>query len=295
MLDAVRPRQPRLGAGAGPLIGLSVSISPDVWRIGPAWAVLAGALASGVPLLGDAVPLRLVGAAILADSAWGVFWRLTAADDADRLEQRAEDHHLPYFRSQSPAGRAIGMMRDIAPGASWRELTTALVLTGVLGLLLGVSALVLSVVAYAVILWAWALGRAGKQPAVCDALLNVGLPWLLGLALARDALPWSDASPVLLPGIVMGAAFTALQWGARRAYLSNGSRMLAVWLGQAAVLLALIGVEQPQLVVLAAALFLPPMSWLWRSAAMATDIERALRQSGPWWLTAMLLGAIALR
>ena len=75
MLDAVRPRRSRLGAGAGPLIGLGRSVSPGVWRIGPAWAVLAGALASGAPLLGNAVPLRLVGAAILADSAWGVLWR----------------------------------------------------------------------------------------------------------------------------------------------------------------------------------------------------------------------------
>ena len=88
------------------------------------------------------------------------------------------------------------MLHDIAPGASWRELTAALALTGVLSLLLGVPALVLSVLAYAVILWAWALGRADKQPAVCDALLNVGLPWLLGLLLARDAfqLPGTHAA-----------------------------------------------------------------------------------------------------
>jgi len=295
MLDAVRPRRPRLGAGAGPLIGLGVSVGPGVWRIGPAWAVLAGALASGAPLLGDAVPLRLVGAAILADSAWGVLWRLTATDDTDRANQLAEDDHLPYFQPQSPAGRAIGMLRDIAPGASWRELTTALALTGVLSLLLGVPALVLSVVAYAVILWAWALGRAGKQPAVCDALLNVGLPWLLGLVLARDAVQWGGAAPVVLPGVMMGIAFTTLQWGTRRAYLSNGSRMFAVWLGQAAVLLALIGVGQLWVLVLAAALLLPPAMWLWRSRAVATGVERALRQSGPWWLAAMLLSAVALR
>jgi len=295
MLDAVRPRRPRLGAGAGPLIGLSISVDPGVWRIGPAWAVLAGALASGAPLFGDAVPLRLVGAAILADSVWGVLWRLTAANDADRSNQLAEDEHLPYFQPHSPAGRALGMLRDIAPGASWRELTTALVLTGVLGLLLGVSALVLSAVAYVVILWGWALGHAGKQPAACDALLNVGFPWLLGAVLVRDAAQWSGAAPVLLPGVVMGVAFTTLQWGTRRAYLSNGSRVFAVWLGQAAVLLALIGSGQPWALGLVAALFLPPAMWLWRSSAMGMGVERVLRQSGPWWLAAMLLSAVALR
>jgi len=256
---------------------------------------LAGALASGAPLLGDAVPLRLVGAAILADSAWGVLWRLTAADEADRSNRLAEDGRLPYFQPQSPAGRALGMLRDIAPGASLREVTTALVLTGVLGLLLGVSAVVLSVVALAVILWAWALSRAGKQPAICDALLNVGLPWMLGWTLARYALQWSDTAPVLLPAAAVGVAFTALQWGTRRAYLSNGGRMFAAWLGQAAVLLALIGIEQSWVLVLAAALFLLPAMWLWRSRAMAMGVERALQQSGPWWLAAMLLSAIALR
>jgi hypothetical protein len=295
MLDAVRPRRPRLGAGAGPLIGLGVFVGPGVWRIGPAWAVLAGALASGAPLLGDVVPLRLVGAALLADSAWGVLWRLTAADDGERPHQLAEDDHLPYFQPQSPAGRALGMLHDIAPGASWRDLTTALVLTGVLSLLLGVPALVLSVVAYAVALWAWALARSGKQPAACDALLNVGLPWLLGLVLARDAMQWGGTAHVAIPGVVMGVAFTTLQWGTRRAYLSDGSRMFAVWLGQAAVLLALISVEQPWALVLVAGLLLPPAMWLWRSRALATGVERALRQSGPWWLAAMLLSAVALR
>jgi hypothetical protein len=71
--------------------------------------------------------------------------------------------------------------------------------------------------------------------------------------------------------------------------------MFAVWLGQAAVLLTLIGVEQPWVLVLAAALLLPPAMWLWRSRALATGVERALRQSGPWWLAAMLLSAAALR
>ena len=295
MLDAVQPRRPRLRAGAGPLIGLGISFGPGVWRIGPAWAVFAGALASGAPLLGDAMPLRLVGAAILADSVWGVLWRLTAADDIGHVNRSAEDDRLPYFQPQSPAGRALGMLHDIAPGASWRELMAALALTGVLSLLLGAPALVLSILAYAVILWAWMLGRAEKQPAVCDALLNLGLPWLLGLLLARDAFQLPGSMPPLLPGVMMGVAFTALQWGARRTYLSDGSRTFAVWFGQGAVVVALIGLEQPWALVLVTALLLPPAMWLWRSRVMASGVEGALRQSGPWWLAGMLLSAVALR
>lgn len=295
MRDAVQPRRPRLGAGAGPLIGLGISVGSGVWRIGPAWAVFAGALASGAPLLGDAMPLRLVGAAILADSVWGVLWRLTAADDAEPLSRASGGDRLPYFQPQSPAGRAFGMLHDIAPGASWRELMAALALTGVLSLLLGAPALALSALAYAVIMWAWILGRAEKQPAVCDALLNIGLPWLLGMLLTREASQLPSSVPPLLPGVMLGSAFTALQWGARRTYLSNGSRTFAVWFGQAAVVVVLAGLEQPWALVLVAALLLPPAMWLWRSRAMASGVEGVLCLSAPWWLAGMLISAVALR
>jgi hypothetical protein len=126
-------------------------------------------------------------------------------------------------------------------------------------------------------------------------LLNVGLPWLLGLLLARDTFQLPVTMPPLLPGVTMGVAFTALQWGARRAYLSDGSRTFAAWFGQAAVLVALVGLEQPQVLVLVTALLLPPAMGLWRSRVMASGVGGALRLSGPWWLAGMLLSAAALR
>jgi hypothetical protein len=254
-------------------------------RIGPAWAVLAGALAGGGALFADAVPLRLVGAALLADSVWGVLWRMTAGA-ADRRSDAlpgaaaADLSRLPYYQAGSPAGQALGLLRDMIAGATWHELFVALALAVALGLLLGLPALLLTVVAWAVTLWGWLLAQSGRQPAACDALLNVGLPWLLGLTLVGPgALP--------LPGLALGLAFTALGWGARRAALSQGRRTTGLWLGQAAVILALIGLQQTAALISAALLLAPPAWLIWRGAD--EDVHAALARSGPWWLAALLV------
>ena len=295
MLDAARARRPRLGAGAGPLIGLRISLGPALWRIGPAWAVLAGALSGSISFLPHASPLQLVGAALLADSAWGVLWRLTALDEDPTPDPQTQAGLLPFFQEQSPAGRALGTLRRVAAGASWVEVAAALALNTVLCLLLGLPALIITVMAGAMILWGWALTQAGKQPAACDALLNTGLPWLLGVVLVQPAL-----TPVHLaaatPALVLGVAFTALQWGARRAYLSDGKHMWGAWLGQGAVLLVLVGLREPWILAVVAALFVLPTWWLWRiSDREAISSGVALTRSSAWWLAAMLLATLALR
>ena len=64
------------GVEAGPLMQLHLAPSRMLWRIGPAWAVVAGAVAAGVAL-GDAVSLlRLAAAVILADLIWGILRRI---------------------------------------------------------------------------------------------------------------------------------------------------------------------------------------------------------------------------
>jgi hypothetical protein len=170
-------------------------------------------------------------------------------------------------------------------------LTVALVLTVFLSVLLGVPALLLSGAVWGTILWAWLLTQAGRQPAACDALLNVGLPWVLGLALAA-----SHAHAVLpLAGLLPGIAFTILQWGARRVYLSDGRSAAGVWIGFAAVLGVLIGQQQTVHVAVAAILLLPPAWWLWRASKTGARPDYALGMAGPWWLAAMLLCVFAPR
>jgi hypothetical protein len=164
-------------------------------------------------------------------------------------------------------------------GATWHELFVALALAVALGLLLGIPALLLTVVAWAVTLWGWLLAQSGRQPAACDALLNVGLPWLLGLTLIGPGAP--------LPGLALGLAFTALGWGARRAALSQGRRTTGLWLGQAAVILALIGLQQTAALISAALLLAPPAWLIWRGAD--EDVHVTLARSGPWWLAALVV------
>jgi len=310
MFDAARDERLRLGADAGPLTTLRVGVAPGLGllRIGPAWAVLAGALASGAPaaLAAEALPLRLAGAALLADAVWGVFWRLTAREPGAPIGpvSAAADSlgRLPYFQAGSPAGRSWRLLRDMAPGATWQELLAAVILALALGLLLGLPALALTVAAWAVTLWGWLLVQADRRPAACDALLNVGLPWLLGLTLA--AWPAPAAGDLPLRGLALGFAFTILGWGARRAFLTQGRLAGGVWLGQAAVVIALIALQQTVALVLVAVLLLPPAWLIWRATITPPgacpgynegvtnrDVRDALARSGPWWLAAMLAAA----
>jgi hypothetical protein len=74
--------QPLSGAGGqgvaetGPLVRLHFAPSRMLWRIGPAWVVVAGAVAAGAPLGNAASLLRLATAVILADLVWGTLRRL---------------------------------------------------------------------------------------------------------------------------------------------------------------------------------------------------------------------------
>lgn len=305
------PGRPRLEGGVGPLIGLRVFLGPQIWRIAPVWAMLAGALTARVPLWEGATPLRLIGAAVLADSLWGLLWRLTATDAGALSAEPATVSLVPYYQARSPAGGALRLIRHMIAGGSWHELFVALASAALLSLLLGLPALVLTIIAWATMGWAWLLVQSGRRPAACDALLNVGWPWLLGwsvLAFSPSLLAPLPSSPLALspmfgeglgwglgPGWELGLAFTLLQWGARRADLLNGRRMAAIWLGQASVLAVLIGRQQIAALALSVLLLLPSWWHLCRAARDETDLKDALARSHPWWLTAMLLSAFLLR
>src|SRR5512135_2622598 len=91
-----------LSADAGPLLGLRLSVSRHPWRIGPAWALVAGALAAGVPFADGTSLLRLAGAIVLADAAWGSVWSVMARGGAREPD---EPWGLPYVQPAAPAMR----------------------------------------------------------------------------------------------------------------------------------------------------------------------------------------------
>ncbi len=297
-----------LTADAEPLFGLRLSVSRYPWRIGPAWAVIAGALAAGAPLSNGTALLRLLGAVLLADAVWGGLWAMMALG-AGR-PQPEENWGLPYAQSSAPLVRLSRRLSELASGTGCHELLAGTVLALGLAALFGWVALLLAVLVLVCAGWAQLVCERGRHPALPHALLAVGLPWALGLVLAGP-LNWlgSGAGPLAL-----GLAFTVLEWGAQRARLPGPAAGLGIWLGQAAVLAVLAATRLPWAVCIAAALFLPPSWWLLRAGAGARHLRSSVASmpytrsqaaerllavtmagSAIWWWLAMLLAAVALR
>jgi hypothetical protein len=93
----------------------------------------------------------------------------------------------------------------------------------------------------------------------------------------------------------MAAAFTALQWGAARAWLSAGRKAGLIWFGQAIVLACAVGLREPWMAAVVGGLFLSPSLQLAGRRQSPGGPLAALRGCAPWWLTGMLVAAFALR
>lgn len=291
MLDDVRPvtgPADALVVEAGPLVRLHVELSRMLWRIGPAWAVLAGAVAARAAWLAPDILLRLATAVVLADLVWGIL-RKVISDQSHGASPALAVPQLPYAQPAAPLARflaslAAGQGREQLDGrAAWQGLFAGLVFTVVLSWLLGGFALAISAITVGVVLLGWALARRGSRPAFCLAMLDVALPWCLGAALALSG----HESSILLPWFWLAMSFTILQWGVHRARLSDGQRMGGLWLGQIVVLAALLGLRQPWALAVTVVLFAPPSWWLARRG----DAVRTLAHCLPWWWAAMLLAA----
>jgi len=299
MLDNVHPASVSSDAPTlevGPLVRLHVGMARMPWRIGPAWSVLAGALATGAPLATADALLRLAAAVVLADLAWGVLHRFIPAQAGTVIGQAASPS-VPYGQPAAPLTRFLLALAAGQKGAldemrvAWQGLFAGLVFTAVLSMLLGIPAIVLSLLAVGILWLARALVYRGNRPALCLALLDVGLPWLVGMSLT-----WRSLDAVLpvgmeWPAVVLAMAFTMLQWGLHRARLAEDVRTGGMWLGQAFVLIALIGLQQAWALGVTAVLFVPPS---WR-LAKRTETGKTLIFSLLWWWAAMLLAAAAVR
>jgi hypothetical protein len=277
---------------AGPLVQLHLAPSRMLWRIGPAWAVIAGAVAAGVALGDAASLLRLAAAVILADLVWGILRRIIPASPGTEGTANRVVPSLPYGRSDAPLARFLQIIASGQHGSAtpWLSWLGGLTLTVVLSLLLGAPTLLISATAVVLMLLTRALFRGGHCPAFCLALLDVALPWALGALLV-----WPDVDgEVLFWSVQMGmlaAAFTALQWGLYRARFSAGRRLVALYLAQVIILGALILLRQPWAVAVAVLLLAPPTWWLARRGEAEVVLVRGL----PWWWASMLSVAVFVR
>jgi hypothetical protein len=283
---------------SGPILGLGFYLNSSPWRLGPAWAVLAGTLASQAPIWGSENLLRLGGSLLLADAVWGVFWQQTTPQQRV-LPKRARTVVLPYSDTQSPLREALAGLRGEATGnggeTDWPGMLAVLGLAAVLSLWLGWPAVALSFLALVASVGVRGMVRRGKNPALTLALLNTGLPWGLGASLgwADGARPSFESLQVSLP---LGLAFMALTWSMYRVPLSgSSSQVWPIWLGQVVVLVTLVAVGAPLALAVVGSLFVVPGLWLSRHGGSAQEVADVLRNSGLWWLASMLASALAVR
>jgi hypothetical protein len=274
---------------AGPLVQLRISLSRTPLRIAPAWSVLAGAVAVA-PALGDAsVWLRVVAAVVLGDLAWGVLRQYAQARPPSAGEGAVFALPLPYSQPDAPMSRILGSLTY--GGATWHGALAGVLLALGGSLLLGWPALILSLLALVLTALAGPLARRGDSPAGVFAMLDVLLPWTLGMVAAG----WARGSAPAWGPLVVAAALTALQWGVLRAAAQPGrGSPLALAGGALAVIVALVALALPGAVALVAVLLAPPLYWLGRRQDGEAAAAR-LGWSGPWLMLTLFVAALALR
>lgn len=262
-------------------------------RIGPAWAVLAGALILPLGEWDVTVLLRVLTALLLADPIWGAFWQVRRAAVPVDLESTypvTTHRPIPYAMPGSPVMRLATWLRDESnspgPSPAWHSVAgwpVALLFAWLLALSLGTTALVLTGIAVGLSLLrlVW-IRHAQPPPAVLDAGLVVGLPWLMGMAVV-GGLP--------LPGVAQATAFGLLVWGVLRAEQGLPHARTIIIIGQAVVLAVLVWCGQPLAAGLVGTCFLVPW-WLLAWPPGTPAGARALAGAQPWFLVAMLLSVV---
>jgi hypothetical protein len=295
---------------AGPLVQLQISLSRVPWRLAPAWSVLAGALAAGSRVDNPTLWLRVVAAIVLGDLAWGVLRRYVSITPSGRRPVDASSLVLPYAQPDSPLSSLVSELS--LEGVDWHGAVAGVILALGGALLLGLPAFVLSLGAIVVTVVAWALARRGEAPAACFALLDVLLPFALGLLAAGCTLRQPVQFAVAWQPLLVAAGFTILQWGALRSAALVGRRFAQVGLGLGvfAVLVVLIGLGMPFAAAVSAVLLAPAVYWLTRDADLpatsgggpgpygaGTPAGRASSAAwaAPWLMLALFVGALAIR
>lgn len=272
-----------------PLVQADFRPAASWLRIGPTWAVLAGAL-SGLPLgqWDAALLLNVVAAILLADPIWGAFWH-TARDEAGAVADSGLplSSSIPYAIPGSPAARLTAWLRGptsaMGHPPTWQAAAgwpIALLLAVVLALPLGPAALIFTagVLGLSLLRLLWIRGDR-PPPAFLDAILVLGLPWLLGSTVTAKLTP---------AGFALAGAFGLVVWGVLRAAQGRRRARRLILLGQAAAIVTLAWQGLPLAAGLITACFLMPW-WLLAWPPQTAEGDRALHAAQPWLLCAMLL------
>jgi hypothetical protein len=287
----------------GPLISLRMEMGSSSAWLSSAWAAMCGAVASGQMELEAQSLLLLLLVLFLVDPVLGgVRWLVLGTDwftpfsESPLLRGEIPPKSLPYTSPGSPGYRAsrclAGVLawwrRDFRPhvGTEFLSLILTLALAIMLASILGRLIILLTLVALvlmAVVLFSsrW----RGATSFSLRALLELGLPWLIG-HLAFGPLNLESVAFALAYTVAYYARFVLLNGRRRTAtHLLNGSQIVAVAL--------LIIIKEPILAGVAGLLLLPQLllqPFLWRGEVEWWYLQR----SQPWLMAGMLTAGLAI-
>ncbi|NOZ26626.1 MAG: hypothetical protein GXP39_01050 [Chloroflexi bacterium] len=276
--------------GGGPLIGMRLWLTRSFWRLGPGWAVLAGALASGALVWRSQDLLRLLLLVFLADPAWGGLWTILAERRHDTLDGDewwpSTTFALPYLRPGSPAARLLGWAEsDRSLVAAWRLGLPTLLATGLVALILGREAVLATLLALSLCMIGWGTARLNGRPNTwVQASLTIGLPWVLGHLIY---------APMTLASLGGGAAFTVWQRAALEVENGNQRAWWLLALSQLGVVALLVGTRHP-LWAAGVALASAPTWWTYGRIGAEEGNSAVLAHVQSWWWVALLAAGWAL-
>jgi chlorophyll synthase len=287
----------------GPLMRLRVRIARPLTWLGPVWAALCGAVASGRLTLSGQNLLVLIVTLFLADTLWGTLWHLIAegswfvSSNRPSQAQEARLTALPYTVPGSPSYRIFSWLSRMLAwwrtifgprlGSTLPDLVVVLPLTLILAIILGRRILILSVAALAIILLALLRAhRHGVPPLSLRAILEMGLAWLVG---------HTAFAPLSFLSFLLAAFYTVAYHSSSKLVTNSGKRWVVLLIvSQAAVIGLLIFLRQPVVAGAIGLLLLPQM--LLQPFLSEGEVGLwYLRHITPFLMAGMLLAALAVR
>ena len=288
----------------GPLMKFEVRITRPLTWLGPAWAALCGAVASGWLTLSGQNLLILIIALFLADALWGTLWHLIAERDwfvsSTNWRSQAQEANLtalPYTAPGSASHRAFSWLgRKLAwwravfwprLGSALLGLVVALPLTLALAIILGQRAIILTSAALAITVLALLRAhRHSAPPLSLRAILEMGFAWLAGHIAFGPLTLWS---------FLIAVSYTVAYHSCLNLAKDSRRRSLTLLkVSQAAVIAVLISLRQPVVAGVVGLLLLAQM--LLQPFLGQGEVELwYLRRTRPFLMAGMLLAALAVR
>ncbi|MCX6050866.1 MAG: hypothetical protein NT075_37740 [Chloroflexi bacterium] len=282
--------QDDLNFGNSATLNAQIWLGQFPWRPTAAWAVVAALFSIG--LTTRRLDLNWQTAALLlllVDPLWGSIWRLAAGrSELLPLHTQAIQYQvwLPYLRRDAPAARLLGWDNAGAFPLLFRVALPSLLLAGAVALVLGMTAVWMTLLVALVSRLGWISRRVLQlSPAFLHSVVTVALPWALAINLFA---PSASGGVHWKLNFIFLVLLVVHNWGEGRSV-----RLIEDLFG-----LALLAVAEAGLILLfvfaRAPLWLVPLVVLWLPAWLAVYHKQPLQRANVWWLLAMLVSSFAI-